>query len=73
MNVAKGLRRLGDPTGTTELQWCDAMKSRPQMISAVPHGGRLLQWRSGRYTIQRVAVLFDAQHRFVRITTRYQC
>lgn len=73
MNVAKGLKRLGDPAGTTELQWCQAMGSNPQSIAAMPHGGRLLQWRSGRYSIRRVAVLFDAGHRFVKITNRYQC
>lgn len=73
MNVAKGLKRLGEPAGTSEQQWCAAMKSNPQAISAMPRGGRLLQWRSGRYSVQRVAVLFDASHRFVKITHRYQC
>lgn len=73
MNVAKGLKRLGDPAETTERQWCAAMGSNPQAITSMPNGGRLLQWRSGRYAIRRVAVLFDANHQFVKITSRYQC
>lgn len=73
MNIATGLQRLGDPADTSEMDWVNAMKSNPQVISTMPGGARLLQWRSGRYNIQRVAVLFDAQYRFVRITTRYQC
>jgi hypothetical protein len=73
MNVARGLQRLGDPTGKTERDWAAAMKSNPQAITAMPGGMRLLQWRSGRYQIQRVAVLFTGTGQFVKITTRYQC
>lgn len=73
MSVARGLRRVGDPTGMTERDWVDAMRGNPQSISVMPGGGRLLQWSSGSYVRQRIAVLFDAQHMFVRITHRYQC
>jgi hypothetical protein len=73
VNVAKGLRAIGDPVGTTEVEWVRAMGRRPQSISALAQGQRLLQWRSGRYNIQRVAVLFDVNHVFVKITHRYQC
>lgn len=76
MSVGRGLHRLwkaGGAEGTTEMDWVRAMKSNPQSISELPNGYRLLQWRSGTYQIQRVAVMFDAQHRFVKITHRYQC
>lgn len=73
MNVMDGLRRLGDPTGKTEADWVAALKRSPVSISAMPGGMRLLRWRSGRYQIQQVAVLFDANYRFVQITHRYGC
>lgn len=73
MSCASGLRRLGDPTGKTERDWVDAMNRGPQSITAMPSGGRLLQWHSGTYLRQHVAVLFSAQHVFVKITHRYQC
>lgn len=73
MNCAKGLQRIGDPSGTTERDWVEAMGRNPVAISTMPGGGRLLQWTSGTYVRRRVAVLFDPAHRFVRITSRYQC
>lgn len=73
MSCASGLRRLGDPTGKTERDWVNAMGRNPSSISALAGGARLLQWQSGTYLRQHVAVMFDAQHVFVKITHRYQC
>lgn len=73
MSCARGLKRVGDPAGSSEQDWVRAMGRNPSSISALPHGQRLLQWHSGTWMRQRVAVVFDAQHRFVRITHRYQC
>lgn len=72
MSCASGLRKLGDPTNTTEMDWVRAMGRNPNSISTMPGNQRLLQWHSGTYIRQRVAVLFSAQHRFVKITHRYQ-
>jgi hypothetical protein len=51
------------PMGTTELV------VRRNEVQAADDQRGAAWWR----LLQRVAVLFDAQHRFVRITTRYQC
>lgn len=77
MSVKAGLRRvdaLDKPLAeTTEMDWVRAMGSNPQSISAMPANQRLLQWRSGTYNIQRVAVMFGPDHKFRKITSRYQC
>jgi hypothetical protein len=73
VSCASGLKRLGDPTGTTERDWVQAMKRNPVSISALPRGLRLLQWTSGTWVRQRVTVVFGPDHRFVRIQSRYQC
>lgn len=73
MSVARGLGRLGDPSGKTERDWVEAMGRNPNSISNLANGMRLLQWSSGTYLRQRIAVLFDPQHRYVRVTSRYQC
>lgn len=78
MNCARGLVRLadayeGDLTSTTELIWVAAMHSDPNSISVNADGTRLLQWHSGRYERQHIAVLFDPRSHFVRITHRYRC
>lgn len=73
MSVSSGLRRLGDPAGTSERDWVTAMRRGPVAISALPGGNRLLQWTSGTYLRQRVVVVFDPWGRFVRIQSRYQC
>ena len=72
MNLRSGLKRLGDPTGKSEMDFVRALKRKPVAISEMAHGMRLLQWRTGRYQIQSIAVLFDANHRFVKISSRYQ-
>lgn len=71
MSVSDGLQRLGDMAGKSEKDFVDALGRGPHMISELAGGHRLLQWRSGRYNIQAIAVLFDAGHRFVKITSRY--
>ncbi len=73
MSVASGLRRLGDPSGKTERQWIAAMKRGPSAISDLDNGHQLLQWHSGIYVRQHIAVVFDAQHLYVKITHRYRC
>lgn len=73
MSCASGMRRLGDPKGKTERDWVNAMGRNPVAISELAGGMRLLQWRSGTYIRQHVAVLFNAQHVFVKISSRYQC
>lgn len=73
MSVVSGLRRLGNPTGKTERQWIAAMKRGPNAISDLDNGNRLLQWHSGTYLRQHIAVVFDRRHQFVKISHRYQC
>lgn len=73
--VARGLYeldKLGGPGGKTEMDWVRAMGQQPVAINAMPGQMRLLQWTSGRTHIQRVTVLFDSTHHFVKITSRYQ-
>lgn len=72
MNVTRGLRRLGDPTGTTELDWVAAMRRGPRAISTLDNADRLLEWRSGVYQPRHVAVLFNAHGEFLRIAREYQ-
>ena len=73
MSVIAGLRRLGDPRGKTERQWIAAMKRAPNEISDLADGNRLLEWHSGHYVRQHIAVVFDRRHLFVEISHRYQC
>lgn len=72
--IARGLYEIdkqGGPAGTDEQAWVRALGGLPQAISDMPGGMRLLQWSSLRPS-QRVAVLFDSSHYFVKITFRYQ-
>lgn len=77
MNVKTGLQRvdaMAKPLAeTTEVDWVNAMGRKPVSIAAMPGNQRLLQWRSGTYVIQRVAVMFGPDHKFRKITSRYQC
>jgi hypothetical protein len=57
--------------GKSELDFQNAL-GPPIAIANLARGMRLLQWRSGAFNIQRIAVLFDANHRFVKISSRYQ-
>lgn len=73
--VARGLYELdkqGGPVGKTEMDFVRAFSRNPHAITAMPFGQWLLQWRSGRTNIQSVAVLFDPNHVFVKITSRYR-
>ena len=67
--LARGLRKLGDPTGRTEAEFVTAFGRNPTSISAMPTGERLLQWQTGG---QHIAVMFTDEHRFVQITHRHQ-
>lgn len=58
--------------GKTELEFVAAMRTNPMMITEMAGGLRLLQWQSGTFNIQRIAVVFDAQNRFVKVASRYQ-
>jgi hypothetical protein len=71
MSVRAGLKRLGTMEGKTERDFENAL-GHPVMISNMARGLRLIQWRSGSFNIQRIAVVFDAQHRFLKISSRYQ-
>jgi hypothetical protein len=44
----------------------------PVSMASMAHGATLYQWRSGHYNIQSIAVLFDANHRFLKVSSRYQ-
>lgn len=73
--VARGLYeidKLGGPTGKTEMDFVRAMNQQPVAINEMPFGQRLLQWTSGTYNLQRIAVLFSPDHVFVSISSRYQ-
>lgn len=70
VSVRAGLARLGDPVGKTERQFQDAL-GKPQAISTMAGGLRLLQWQSGTFSRQSIAVVFTAQHVFIRIASRY--
>lgn len=73
--LARGLYNIdqaGGPAGKTEVDFVNAIGRKPVSISEMAAGHRLLQWRFGTRDIQSIAVLFDAQHRFVKITHRYQ-
>jgi hypothetical protein len=69
-DVGNGLRRLGDPTGTTELDWVNAMNRNPRSITVLPDQHRRLQWKSGARIFKSITVVFDPNHRFVAITQR---
>lgn len=66
------LDQTGGPVGKTEMDFVGAIGRKPVAISELAGGQRLLQWRFGTTEIQSIAVLFDAQHRFVKISSRYQ-
>jgi len=72
MSVRTGLQRLGSMQGKTEQDFVKAMGRKPVAIATYANGTRLLQWRSGNWMRQHIAVLFDANHRFSRVTSRYQ-
>jgi hypothetical protein len=72
MSLKHGLEKLGPMDGKSEKDFVDAIGRKPVSISDQPGGNRLLQRRSGRYRIQRIAVLFvGITHKFVKVSSRY--
>ncbi len=78
MSVKQGLMRLGctrnqdigvSLKGKTAEQFVKAL-GRPIAISSLG-ANSLLQWRSGSFNIQSIAVVFDAAGRFVYVSNRY--
>lgn len=73
MSLKAGLEKLGPMDGKTEKDFVEAIGRKPVAISQMPGGKRLLQWRSGRYRIPRIAVVFDGTtHQFLSVSSRYQ-
>jgi len=60
-------RRLGDMTGLTSVQ-ISMVVGPPTSISSMANGQTLLQWQA---TGCHMALLFDAESRFIRITHEY--
>lgn len=72
--IGGNLKNLGIMNGRTEADWVKALGHKPVAISALPGNKRLLQFKTGTYKIERIAVVFDAtDHRFVKIASRYGC
>jgi hypothetical protein len=70
-SLRMGLQRLGPMEGKTEKDFQNAL-GKPQMISSIAQGQRFLQWRSGTFLRRSIGVVFDANHRFVKVASRYQ-
>ncbi|MEA2579704.1 MAG: hypothetical protein QOE83_596 [Actinomycetota bacterium] len=70
-SVKAGLQKLGSMTGKTEKEFTFAL-GNPVAIASLAGGKRLLQWRSGTYMRQHIAVVFDATHHFLKVSSRYQ-
>jgi hypothetical protein len=60
-------QRLGDMTGKTSADVI-AMAGSPSSRSSIGNGQTLLQWQATGY---HIAILFDSNGRFVRITHEY--
>ena len=73
MNIQQGLRKLGDPVGKAEMDFVKAFGGNPMSITDVGLGQRCLQWKTGTFKIQHIAIIFDASHRYLSVSHRYGC
>ena len=69
MSVRAGLKTLGAGGGKYESHFVGAL-GRPHSVKTLSSGQRLLEWRSGHFHSQMVAVLFDRDHRYVEVVAR---
>lgn len=69
-SVRDGVKRLGDPVGTSVQDWQRAMRRNPDALSDNGDGTHALQWQC---TGQHIVVLFGADQRLIGIPHRYHC
>jgi hypothetical protein len=71
-DIDSRLRKLEPVEDKSERDFVRALGLKPVSISTHADGSRLLRWRHGAGTssTQSVSVLFDANHRFLRVTNR---
>jgi hypothetical protein len=70
MSVQSHLVEFGPMQGKPEHDFLAAM-GPPHSVDSMPDQARMLYWRSGNFRLQRIAVPFDAQGKFVQVTYRH--
>lgn len=69
--LSRKLKKAGDLTGKSAQEWIDAL-GPTEMASVTQDGHHVLQWRSGRYQIQRIVVVFRPDGSFGYVQSRQQ-